>query len=246
MGEVLQPVPRTTKPCAVIFDVFGTLVDYRTSVAREVRHAFGRRGHDVDPLAFVDAWRGAYDPSMEPVRSGRRAYVPLDDLHYENLCSVMQRFELTGVLNRDQTFDLSRAWERLDPWEDAVAGLDRLRSGTLIAPCSNGSTGLMVRLARHAGFSWDCILGADIAKTYKPEPDVYRASCNALRLPPGRVMMVAAHNHDLEAAAAVGLQTGFFPRATECGPGQTTDLSPTGDWTVVATDVVDLAIQLGL
>ena len=154
---------------------------------------------------------GAYDPSMEPIRSGRRTYVPLDDLHYENLCSVLKRFELTGILNLDQTRRLSRAWERLDPWEDVVAGLGRLRSGTLIAPCSNGSIGLMVRLARHAGFSWDCILGAEIAKTYKPEPDVYLASCDALRLPPGRVMMVAAHNHDLEAAAAVGLQTGFFP-----------------------------------
>ena len=230
----------------MIFDVFGTLVDYRTSVAREVGRAFECLGHDVDALAFVDAWRGAYDLSMEPIRRGRRAYVPLDDLHYENLCSVLRRFELNGVLNQDQVLDLSRAWERLDPWEDAVVGLDRLRSGALIAPCSNGSTGLMVRLARHAGFSWDCILGADIAKTYKPEPAVYLASCDSLRLLPGRVMMAAAHNRDLEAAAAVGLQTGFFPRATEFGPGQTEDLSPTGNWTVVATDVVDLAIQLGL
>ena len=230
----------------MIFDVFGTLVDYRTSVAREVGHAFERCGQDVDSLAFVDAWRAAYDPSMEPVRSGRRPYVPLDELHYENLCSVLRRFGLTGILSRDRKNELSRAWERLEPWPDAVAGLDRLKAGTLIAPCSNGSVGLMVRLARHAGFSWDCILGADVAKTYKPDPRVYLASCEALRLPPGRVMMVAAHNQDLEAAAAAGLQTGFFSRPTEFGPGQTTDLSPAGDWTVTAANAVDLAGRFGL
>ncbi len=230
----------------MIFDVFGTLVDYRTSVAREVMRAFECRGQVVDSLAFADAWRAAYEPSMEPVRSGRRPYVPLDELHYENLCSVLRRFELTGILNHERKNELSRAWERLDPWPDAVAGLDRLKTGTLIAPCSNGSVGLMVRLARHAGFSWDCILGADIAKTYKPDPSVYLASCEALRLPPGHVMMVAAHNQDLEAAAAAGLQTGFFPRPAEFGPGQTTDLSAAGDWTVAAANAVDLAGRFGL
>ena len=230
----------------MIFDVFGTLVDYRTSVAQEVRRAFERCGQNVDSLAFVDAWRAAYEPSMEPVRGGRRPYVPLDELHYENLCSVLRRFDLTGILNRDRKHEMSRAWERLDPWPDAIAGLDRLKAGTLIAPCSNGSVGLMVRLARHAGFSWDCILGADVAKTYKPDPRVYLASCEALRLPPGRVMMVAAHNQDLEAAATAGLQTGFFPRPTEFGPGQTTDLFPTGDWTVTAANAVDLADRFGL
>ncbi len=237
---------RSALPSALIFDVFGTLVDYRTSVAREVGRAFECCGQDVDSLAFADAWRAAYDPSMEPIRSGRRPYVPLDELHYENLCSVLRQFELTGILNHDRTIELSRAWERLDPWPDAVAGLDRLRSGTLIAPCSNGSVGLMVRLARHAGFSWDCILGADVANSYKPDPSVYLASCEALRLPPGHVMMVAAHNQDLEAAAAVGLQTGFFSRPAEFGPRQTTDLFPTGDWTVTAANAVDLAGRFGL
>ncbi len=237
---------RTALPSAMIFDVFGTLVDYRTSVAREVRRAFECCGQDVDSLAFADAWRAAYEPSMEPVRSGGRPYVPLDVLHYENLCSVLRQFELAGILSHDRKIELSRAWERLDPWPDAVAGLNRLKAATLIAPCSNGSVGLMVRLARHAGFSWDCILGADIAKTYKPDPNVYLASCEALGLSPGRVMMVAAHNQDLGAAAAVGLQTGFISRPTEFGPGQTTDLSPAGVWTVTAANAVDLAGRFGL
>ena len=237
---------RTELPSAMIFDVFGTLVDYRTSVAQEIRYAFAEFRPDIDELAITDAWRGEYDPSMEPIRSGRRAYVPLDQLHRESLQTVLRRFGLDGILDHDRLADLSHAWERLAPWPDALEGLRRLKSATLIAPCSNGSIGLMVRLARHAGFQWDCILGADIAKTYKREPDVYLASCHALRLPPNQVMMVAAHNDDLEAADAAGLLTAFFPRPTERGSGQTTDLAPAGDWTVTAKDTIDLADNFGL
>ncbi|HEU0221275.1 MAG TPA: HAD-IA family hydrolase, partial [Paracoccaceae bacterium] len=137
------------------------------------------------------------------------------------------------------------AWERLPPWPDVPPGLARLRSRFLLAPCSNGSIALMARLARFAGLSWDCILGADIARSYKPNPLVYLASCAALRLPPARVMMVAAHNGDLEAARAAGLRTGFFPRPAEHGTGQTTDLAPSQPWHVVASDLLDLAGKLG-
>ena len=216
---------------ALIFDVFGTCVDWRGSVAREVAAVLPQ----VDATAFATAWRAEYDPAMARIRDGGRGYVPLDDLHRENLHRVAAAF---GVTTPDS---LSHAWERLDPWPDVVKGLARLRRTHILAPCSNGSIALMARLARHAGLPWDCILGAEIARDYKPKPQVYLASCAALRLAPAQVMMVAAHNDDLVAARAAGLATGFVPRPTEHGPGQTTDLSAEADWEVVASDFNDLA-----
>lgn len=221
---------------ALIFDVFGTCVDWRSSVAREV----ARELPQVDALAFADAWRGEYQPAMERVRSGNRGYVALDDLHLENLLKVCADFGVTCA----EPQRLNRAWERLDPWPDVVQGLTALKARAIIAPCSNGSIALMTRLARHAGLPWDCILGADIARDYKPKPEVYLAACAALRLVPGQVMMVAAHNDDLAAAQAAGLKTGFVPRPTERGPGQRTDLEATAPWDVVAADFNDLAGRL--
>lgn len=221
---------------ALIFDVFGTCVDWRNSVARDVRAALPT----VDPFAFADAWRGEYDPAMARIREGGRGYVPLDDLHLENLGRVSANFGVTCAAPES----LNRAWERLDPWPDVVPGLTRLRAAALLAPCSNGSIALMTRLARHAQLPWDCILGAEIARDYKPKPAVYLASCAALRLDPAQVMMVAAHNGDLHAARAAGLKTAFVPRPTEHGPGQTTDLGPEADWEVIAQDFGDLASQL--
>ena len=215
-------------PKALIFDVFGTCVDWRNSVAREV----SRHLPSVDALAFADAWRGEYQPAMERIRTGNRGYVALDDLHLENLRIVAERF---GVTVPDAPA-LNAAWERLDPWPDVVSGLDSLRKSTIVAPCSNGSIALMTRLARYGGLPWDCILGADIARDYKPKPAVYLASCAALRLEPKEVMMVAAHNEDLHAARACGLQTAFVLRPSEHGDGQETDLEPTGDWDVICSD----------
>ncbi|MEM9344796.1 MAG: HAD-IA family hydrolase [Pseudomonadota bacterium] len=163
--------------------------------------------------------------------------MPLDDLHLENLGRVAEAF---GVAVPDP-HALNRAWERLDPWPDVVDGLKAIRRYALVAPCSNGSISLMTRLARYAGLPWDCILGAELAKDYKPKAAVYLTSCAALRLDPGDVMMVAAHNRDLAAAQAAGLQTAFVARPTEHGPDQTIDLAPEGDWTVVAGDFTQLA-----
>ncbi|TNF11306.1 MAG: haloacid dehalogenase type II [Rhodobacteraceae bacterium] len=219
---------------ALIFDVFGTCVDWRTAIAREVAGVLP----EVDALAFADAWRGEYDPAMARIREGGRGYVALDDLHRENLHRVAARF---GIAAPD---DLSHAWERLDPWPDTLAGLSALKSQAIIAPCSNGSIALMTRLARHAGLPWDCILGADLARDYKPKPEVYLASCAALRLPPEAVMMVAAHNSDLAAARALGLKTAFIPRVTEYGPDQRRDLGPEADWDVIAPDFLALAKML--
>lgn len=223
--RVIGPM-QMTQPKAYIFDVFGTLTDWRTAISREVARVLPH----VDATAFADAWRGEYQPAMERIRSGDRGYVPLDDIHSENLGIVLDAFEISAL--DDATHDhLARAWERLDTWPDVLPGLETLKSKAIIAPCSNGSIALMTHLARHASLPWDCILGADLAQDYKPKEAVYMACCTALRLTPQEVMMVAAHNDDLKAAKALGLQTGFIPRPLEHGPDQTTDLVPAGDWT---------------
>lgn len=226
---------------ALIFDVFGTLVDWRSGIARQVGAAFARKGVPVDAAGFADAWRGQYQPAMERVRTGARGYVPLDDLHRENLETVLAAAGHASLFAPDELRALARAWERLDPWPDVAPGLAALRRHALLAPCSNGSIALMAHLARHARLAWDCILGAEIARDYKPRPAVYRAACAALRLPPTAVTMVAAHNSDLAAARAAGLGTAFLPRPAEHGPGQTRDLAPTEEWDLVAEDLEDLA-----
>ncbi len=223
-------------PQALIFDVFGTCTDWRSSVAREVAAVWP----EIDATAFADAWRGEYQPAMERIRAGNRGYVALDDLHMENLERVAERF---GVTPPDWRA-LNAAWEKLDPWPDVAEGLAALKRHAIIAPCSNGSIALMTRLAKYGGLPWDCILGADIARDYKPKHGVYLASAAALRLEPGQVMMVAAHNDDLHAARAAGLQTAFVPRPTEHGPGQSKDLEPDSDWDAVAPEFNALAERL--
>ena len=232
---------RRDPPRALIFDVFGTLGDWRSSVARQVAEVLP----DADAEAFADAWRAQYDPSMAPVRDGRRAYVALDVLHRESLDVVLRDLGPEDRLDGPARDALATAWERLDPWPEVPAALARLRERFFVAPCSNGSVALMVRLARHAGLRWDTVLGADTGRNYKPHPDVYLASCRALGLDPREVMMVAAHNSDLAAARDCGLQTGFFARATEHGPGQTRDLGPDAAWDVVDVDLAGLADALG-
>jgi 2-haloacid dehalogenase len=223
-------------PKALLFDVFGTCVDWRTSVAREAA-ALGLPGEQV-----ADAWRGRYQPQLETVRSGERAWVVLDVLHREALDDVLAELRLElGDSERDA---LTLAWHRLDPWPDTVEGLTRLKRRFTIAPCSNGHIAQSVNLARHAGLPWDAILGAEIAHAYKPDPVVYEASVAALGLEPGEVMMVAAHNGDLHAAAACGLRTAFVARPREHGPGQTTDLHADGDVDVEAGDFLALADAL--
>ena len=221
---------------AAIFDVFGTCTDWRSAIAREATRAFP----GIDGPGFADAWRAQYDPAMDRIRSGARGYTKLDQLHLENLWSTCGAFDVTP---QDPVW-LARAWERLDTWPDVVPGLTALKTTHMIAPCSNGSIGLMTRLAKHAGLPWDAIVGADIAQDYKPKPEVYLASCEALLCEPSFVLMVAAHNADLHAAQAAGLKTAFVARPTEHGQDQTIDLGPTGDWDFIATDFLDLARQL--
>ena len=229
---------------ALLFDVFGTVVDWRSGVAREVSACFTEPEHRVDAAAFADAWRAKYQPAMQAIRSGGRGYVPLDVLHRENLDATLADFGLEDLVDAEARTDLNRAWEKLPPWPDSVPGLTALKSRFAIATCSNGSIALMTWLARFAGLPWDAILGAEIARDYKPQPEVYLASCAALGLAPDEVMMVAAHNSDLEAARAAGLKTAFLPRPVEYGPGQTTDLEPSSDWDVVASDLIDLGRRM--
>jgi 2-haloacid dehalogenase len=230
---------------ACLFDVFGTVVDWRSSVSRDLAAFAESRGLPrLDWLEFTVEWRKLYQPSMEEVRSGRRPFTILDVLHTESLVRLLERYGLSGLPAADIDH-MSRAWHRLDPWPDAVEGLTRLKRKRIIAPCSNGNIALMVNLARHAGLPWDCILGAETARAYKPMPEAYLASCRQLGLPPAQVMMVAAHNGDLKAARAQGLATAFVPRPLEHGPGQTTDLAADPACVdLAARDFVDLAAKL--
>ena len=229
---------------ALLFDVFGTVVDWRGSVAREAKKALAPKGHELDWHDFARRWRDRYQPAMEEVRSGARPYTILDVLHRENLESLLEEFGVSG-LGEAEKDDLNRAWHRLDPWPDAVLGLSRLRRKYIVGACSNGNIALMVNMARHARLPWDAILGAEVARAYKPQPDAYRLSCAALGLAPEEAMMTAAHNGDLHAAAAEGMATAFVPRRTEHGPGQMTDLEADPGFTVVAEDFIDLADRLG-
>lgn len=228
-------------PVALIFDVFGTVVDWRSGVAAEVGKAFEANGVNADPTAFADAWRGQYQPAMQRIRSGSRGYVPLDLLHRENLDVVLEEFGLSDRFDPAQRESLNHAWEKLPPWPDSVAGLAALRRDFLVATCSNGSIALMARLAKFAGLSWDAIVGAEIANDYKPSPQVYLRSCEALGVAPQRTMMVAAHNDDLRAARECGLMTAFVCRPLERGPNQTIDLEPNSNWDIVAGDFIQLA-----
>ena len=231
---------------ACLFDVFGTVVDWRSSVSRDLA-AFGKgKGiSGVDWLEFAIEWRKLYQPSMDEVRSGRRAFTILDVLHRESLVKLLQRYRIAGLSEADIDH-MNRAWHRLEPWPDVREGLGRLKRDHIIAPCSNGNIALMVNMAKHAGLPWDCILGAETARAYKPMPEAYLISCRQLGLAPAQVMMVAAHNPDLKAAKAQGLATAFVARPLEHGPGQTTNLAP--DWScvdVAAADFVELADRLG-
>ncbi len=237
MPSIMPPVQ------ALIFDVFGTLVDWRTSIAMEAEAALSPLGIEVDWLGFADAWRAQYQPAMEAVRSGILPFSKLDVLHRRNLDVVLKESGLEQV-DEAARVQLNLAWHRLDAWPDVQAGLARLRTRYRLAPCSNGNISLMVDLARRNGLVWDAILGAELARDYKPKPAVYLHACAAFDCAPDQVMMVAAHSSDLQAAAACGLRTAFIARPDEHGPGRgETAASVPVDYS--AASLVDLAAQLG-
>jgi 2-haloacid dehalogenase len=228
---------------ALLFDVFGTLVDWRAGVAREAESLLKPRGHALDWNAFADAWRDQYQPAMEEVRSGRIPYTKLDVLHRRTLQKILPRFGLKG-LGDAELDELTLAWHRLDAWKDVSAGLARLRQQYLIAPVSNGNTALMCDLARRNDLRWDAILGADLARDFKPAPAVYLAAADAFNLKPGECLMCAAHSGDLEAAARSGLRTAFIARPEE-RPG-VAENAPQTAVDFVACSILDLAATLGI
>jgi 2-haloacid dehalogenase len=232
----------------MVFDVFGTVVDWRSGVARDAAAFLAHYGAGrVDPAAFADAWRRRYSPSLEEVRGGRRPFTRLDVLHRESLEAVLEEFGIDRMsVPASVLDDLNLAWHRLDPWPDSIAGIARLKKGYIVAPLSNGNIILMLDIAKRAGIPWDAILGAEVVQAYKPASESYLRTAEVLAMKPSELCLVAAHNSDLAAARACGLTTAFVARPTEHGPGQTTDLRPAQAWDLVADSLNALAATLGL
>jgi 2-haloacid dehalogenase len=226
----------------VSFDVFGTLVDWRSSISGELARVGERAGASADWPAVADAWRSRYHPALARVLRGELPYQPLDELHAMMLDEVIEQFELAGLSPADRA-ELVRGWYRLAPWPDSVPGLRALRERYLLTTLSNGGIGLLTRLARAAGLPFDCILSAELARSYKPDPRVYRLVPDYFGVPPERVLMVACHPSDLDGARRAGLRTGYLPRPLEWGPAGTAPPAPP-DADVVAGDLVALAALL--
>jgi 2-haloacid dehalogenase len=230
------------RPKAFFFDVFGTVVEWRSGVAREAKAILAPLGHSLDWFAFADAWRNQYQAGMEEIRSGRQPFARLDVVHRRNLERILPRFGL-DALTEEQRQSLVFCWHRLDAWPDSAPGMQRLHPHAVLAPVSNGNIALMVALARHNRLPFDAILGAELAGDYKPKPRVYLAACEALGLAPADCMMVAAHSADLAAAAACGLRTGHVARPNEHGPGKG-ETAPSVPVDVAGRDMLDLAAQI--
>jgi 2-haloacid dehalogenase len=241
-----QPDPgRLAMVKAMTFDVFGTVVDWRSSIIREGEQLTVRTGIEVDWPRFADAWRAGYGPAMRRVRSGELPWTRIDDLHRMILDGLIPEFGLTA-LDEAARDDLNRVWHRLSPWPDTVSGLTRLRTRYVLASLSNGNVALLVNMAKHSGLPWDAVLSAELAHQYKPDPEVYLTAADLLGLEPEQVMMVAAHKGDLRAAAALGFKTAYVPRPLEYGPDREIDTTPDPPFDVNATDFNDLADRLGL
>jgi 2-haloacid dehalogenase len=230
---------------AFVFDVFGTVVDWRSGVAREARPFLATYAPGADAAAFADAWRKRYQPAMAEVRSGARPFVRLDVLHRENLTAILPDFGIDATAVPPAELDaLNLAWHRLDPWPDAVAGLTRLKARAIIAPLSNANLILMIDMSKRAGLPWDAVLGAEVAQAYKPAPEAYLRTVETLAMAAADVCLVAAHNSDLAAARACGLRTAFVKRPRENGPATPPPVA-TQAWDVIAADFGDLADQAG-
>lgn len=230
---------------ALLFDVFGTVVDWRTSLIDNFTAWGNAKGIKGDWTALVDSWRGAYMPSMDEVRKHpERGFVILDDLQRQSIEPLAAKLGITGLTSADFDY-LTRGWHGLNPWPDSVGGLTRLKTKFIIGPLSNGNVALLTNMAKHAGLPWDLVLSAEVFGHYKPDREAYLGAAKILGLTPGQVMLVAAHNNDLEAAQSFGLKTAFVPRPTEYGPHQNRDFGPEGSWDYVVKDFNDLADKLG-
>lgn len=230
-------------PRALAFDVFGTVVDWRSSLIRELEQFGQRHGLQQDWAALADNWRAGYAPAMDRVRRGDLPWTRIDDLHRMILDDLLRT---AGVAVSDEEIDhLNRAWHRLDPWPDAVGGLTRLKEKFVITTLSNGNVSLLTNMAKRAGLPWDCVISAELFHHYKPDREAYLGCADLLGIAPDQLMLVAAHPGDLRAARAAGLMTGYVARPLEYGPGGRPHSIDDGEFDVTATDFLNLAAQLG-
>ncbi len=223
------------------FDVFGTVVDWHSSISREVTAFIG---HRVDGDEFARAWRAGYQPAMARVMSGELGWTSIDDLHRMILDEILDRFSVDSLSERDKA-ELNKAWHRLEPWADSVEGLHRLSTRFMICTLSNGNLGLLANMAKRAGLPWDCILSAEVFRQYKPHPDTYLGVCRVFDVSPEQTLLVAAHQSDLVAARQCGLKTAYIERPDEFGPSHRKAVDPNPDNTLHARDLIHLASQLG-
>ena len=235
---------------ALLFDVFGTVVDWRTGIAIEVQMIAKKYNIELNADDFADAWRAEYQPAMEQIRSGKRSFTILDILHLENLKKIAPRFNLNNLSNEDLNFLVS-AWHRLPGWPDSSQGLNKLKKKFILATQSNGNIALMVNMAKYSNLNWDVILGAEVLGHYKPEPEAYIKACKALNLKPSECLMVAAHDDDLKAASLQGMKTAYVHRPFEYGKDKLFDIAEVNDykgnrnWDIMSKDFNDLAFKLG-
>jgi 2-haloacid dehalogenase len=230
---------------ALVFDVFGTVVDWRSSLIADFTAWGKKRGINADWTALVDGWRAVYAASMDEVRKHpERGYVILDTLHRQSLEKLVEQLGIAGLDDAD-LHHLTMGWHRLHAWPDSVSGLTQLKTKYIIGTLSNGNVALLTEMAKFAKLPWDVILSAELFEHYKPDPETYLGAARLLCLDPAQVMMVAAHNHDLKAAQKLGLKTAFVARPTEYGPLQKYDFEAKGDWDVVAKDFGELATRMG-
>jgi len=242
-GEVAYVAPSTGRTVrAVLFDVFGTVVDWRTGIAEAAGAFASSHGLELDPYAFADSWRAQYQPAMRRVRSGERSFVSLDVLHRENLDDALRELGLDlGGFDPKELDALALAWHFLPPWPDSVAGLSAIKRGYIVGPLSNGNTSLLLDMAKAGGLPWDLILGSDVSRAYKPDPEAYLRPTALLGLNPGEVMLAAAHEGDLAAARKTGLATAFIARPLEYGPGAAATVAATGDWDLAGGSIPEIA-----
>ena len=234
---------------ALLFDVFGTVVDWRTGIAREVEDIAKKNNISLDPYDFADAWRAEYQPAMEEIRKGRRSFTILDILHMENLKKIASKFNLQNLSDKDLN-TLVKAWHRLPGWPDSSDGLNALKKKYILATQSNGNIALIVNMAKFSNLNWDVVLGAEVIGHYKPDPEAYLKACSALDLKTEECLMVAAHDDDLKAASLQGMKTAYVHRPFEYGRDKLFDIAEVNDykgnkeWNIVSSDLNDLAKQL--
>ena len=233
-----------TTPRALAFDTFGTVVDWRSSITRELEQFGTAHGLHHDWAGFADRWRAGYVPAMNRARGGELPWTRLDDLHRMLLDELLADAGITGLADADVDH-LNRAWHRLDPWPDAVDGLTRLKKRFLITTLSNGNVSLLTDMAKRAGLPWDCVISAELFRHYKPDPEAYLGCADLLDVRPGELMLVAAHPRDLRAARDAGLMTAYVERPLEYGPNQRPHRMDEGEFDITATDFLDLADQVG-